>query len=54
MTYGRAFVEAYQRAHGTRTARLVTYRGPGGAGHGILMQHPRWTQRNIHKALGDG
>lgn len=53
-TYGRALVEAYQRAHGTGAARLVTYRGPGGAGHGILMQHPRWTQRNIHAALGDG
>lgn len=51
-TYGRALVEAYQRAFGAARAKLVTYRGPGGAGHGILMQHPRWTQRNIAQALG--
>lgn len=53
-TYGRALVEAYQRAHGAATARLHTYRGEGGAGHGILMQHPRWIQRQIHQALGNG
>lgn len=53
-TYGRSLVQAYQREFGARAARLVTYRGPGGAGHGILMQHPRWTQRRIAAALNDG
>ena len=53
-TYGRALVEGYQRAHGASKAKLYTYRGEGGAGHGILMQHPRWTQRHIHLALGNG
>jgi pimeloyl-ACP methyl ester carboxylesterase len=51
-TYGRALVEGYQRAYGTGKAKLVTYPGPDGAGHGILIQHPRWTQRNINLALG--
>ena len=50
-TYGRALVEGYQRAYGAKAAKLVTYRGPGGAGHGVLIQHPRWTQRNIYLAL---
>ena len=52
-TYGRALVEGYQRAFGAGAAKLVTYRGEGGAGHGILIQHPRWTQRHIYQALGN-
>ena len=52
-TYGRALVEGYQRAFGASAAKLVTYRGQGGAGHGVLIQHPRWTQRHIYLALGN-
>ncbi|PTL79590.1 alpha/beta fold hydrolase [Vitiosangium sp. GDMCC 1.1324] len=50
-TYGKALVEAYQKAYGEDKATLVVYDGPGGAGHGILMQHPRWVQERIHAAL---
>ena len=27
--------------------------GEDGVGHGILIQHPRWTQRHIYLALGN-
>jgi len=50
-TYGRALVEGMQQALAPDKARLVTYSGPDGAGHGILMQHPRWTQEAIFDAL---
>ena len=51
-TYGKALVDAYQREFGASKARLVTYRGADGAGHGILLQHPKWTQTQIWNALG--
>ena len=50
-TYGKALVEAYQREFGADKARLVTYPGADGAGHGILLQHPKWTQAQIWSAL---
>lgn len=50
-TYGRALVEAYQQAQGPDKARLVLYDGADGAGHGVLLQHPRWVQERIHEAL---
>jgi hypothetical protein len=50
-TYGKALVEAYQQAYGQGKANLVVYGGPDGAGHGVLVQHPRWVQEQIHAAL---
>lgn len=50
-TYGKALVEAYQQAYGKEKAVLLTYPGSDGAGHGVLMQHPRWTQEQIITAL---
>lgn len=50
-TYGRALVEGMQATLGDSKARLVTYSGEGGAGHGILLQYPKWTQRQISRAL---
>jgi pimeloyl-ACP methyl ester carboxylesterase len=50
-TYGKALVEAYQEAYGKDKASLVVYDGPDGAGHGVLVQHPRWVQERIHAAL---
>lgn len=50
-TYGKALVAAYQREFGAGKARLVTYPGADGAGHGILLQHPKWTQAQIWSAL---
>jgi pimeloyl-ACP methyl ester carboxylesterase len=50
-TYGREFVEAYQRDYGQDKATLATYEGADGAGHGVLLQHPGWVQEQIHTAL---
>jgi len=50
-TYGRELVRAYQRAYGTDKARVRTYTGIDGAGHGVLMQHPQWTQQEIYGGL---
>ena len=49
-THGRELVRAYQESLGDR-AKLVTYDGEDGAGHGILLQHPRWVQEQIAAAL---
>lgn len=49
--YGKALVEAYQRQFGADRARLVTYPGNDGAGHGVLLQHPKWTQAQLWTAL---
>jgi pimeloyl-ACP methyl ester carboxylesterase len=53
-TYGRALVDAYQQELGTGKVKLVTYLGADGAGHGILLQHPKWTQAQIWNALNPG
>jgi pimeloyl-ACP methyl ester carboxylesterase len=50
-TYGRELVRAYQAQYGDDKAAIVTYSGAGGAGHGILLQHPGWTQEQIFAAL---
>ncbi len=50
-TYGKALVDAYQEEFGIGKARLVTYTGADGAGHGILLQHPKWVQAQIWSAL---
>jgi pimeloyl-ACP methyl ester carboxylesterase len=49
-THGRALVRAYQESLGER-AQLVTYDGADGAGHGLLLQHPRWVQEQIAALL---
>ena len=49
--YGKALVDAYQRQLGEQRVRLVTYPGKDGAGHGVLLQHPKWTQMQIWSAL---
>ncbi len=49
--YGKALVEAYQRQFGAAKARLVTYPGNDGAGHGVLLQHPKWTQMQLWNAM---
>ena len=50
-TYGQELVRAYQAQYGDGKAELVTYPGADGAGHGILLQHPAWTQEQIYAAL---
>jgi hypothetical protein len=50
-TYGRALVAGYQQALGADKAAISTYPGPDGAGHGVLIQHPLWTQEHIYAAL---
>jgi pimeloyl-ACP methyl ester carboxylesterase len=50
-TYGKALVEGYQQAHGKDKASLVLYDGAEGAGHGVLIQHPKWVQEQIYTAL---
>lgn len=49
--YGKALVEAYQKELGANNARLVTFPGADGAGHGVLLQHPKWTQTQIWNAM---
>jgi pimeloyl-ACP methyl ester carboxylesterase len=50
-TYGQELVRSYQAQYGTAKAAIVTYPGSDGAGHGILLQHPGWTQEQIYNAL---
>jgi pimeloyl-ACP methyl ester carboxylesterase len=50
-TYGQALVSGMQQTLGADKAVLVTYSGSDGAGHGVLLQHPRWTQQQIFVAL---
>lgn len=48
-TYGEAVVDGYRRAQGAGVARLVAY--PQSAGHGVMIQHPKWTQGQIDMAI---
>jgi pimeloyl-ACP methyl ester carboxylesterase len=50
-TYGAALVAGYQRQLGVQKASLATYPGADGAGHGILLQHPKWVQDRVAAAL---
>jgi len=50
-TYGQALVEGYQARYGMQKAQRLTYPGDDGAGHGVLYQHPLWTQQQIFTAL---
>jgi len=50
-TYGKALVDGYQASYGMQKAQLYTYPGDDGAGHGVLFQHPLWTQAHIFLAL---
>ena len=50
-TYGQELVRAYNAQYGDGAAAIVTYPGSDGAGHGILLQHPKWTQEQIFTAL---
>jgi len=50
-TYGKELVAAYQQIYGPERASIVTYPGTDGAGHGVLMLHPMWTQQQIHDAI---
>jgi hypothetical protein len=36
---------------GMQKAQLFTYHGDDGANHGVLYQHPLWTQEHIFMAL---
>jgi pimeloyl-ACP methyl ester carboxylesterase len=48
-TYGRAVVDGYRKSQGANVARLVP--SPASAGHGLLIQHPRWAQAQIDEAI---
>jgi len=52
--YGREMVRAYNRKYGSGTANHVRFRGRSGAGHSIMVQHPKWMQKQIYKAISDG
>lgn len=52
-TYGQALVDAYQLAYGADKATIATYSGSDGAGHGVMLQHPLWTQQQISSTLGN-
>jgi hypothetical protein len=49
--YGRELVTAYQTMFGANAATIATYPGSDGAGHGVLLQHPMWTQQQIFSAI---
>jgi len=51
--YGQALVDGYQADYGTSRAEIFTYPGIDGAGHGILFQHPKWTQEHLFAALAN-
>ena len=53
-TYGQELVRACDAQYGNGKAAIVTYPGADGAGHGILLQHPAWTQEQIYAALTNG
>ena len=36
-TYGKELVAAYQQIYGLNRARIITYPGNEGAGHGVLL-----------------
>jgi pimeloyl-ACP methyl ester carboxylesterase len=48
-TYGKAVVDGYHKSQGPQSARLVIY--PGSAGHGLMIQHPKWTEAQIDTAI---
>jgi pimeloyl-ACP methyl ester carboxylesterase len=48
-TYGKAVVDGYRQSQGAASARLVIY--PHSAGHGLLIQHPKWVQEQIDNAI---
>ena len=50
-TYGAALVQGMQQVLGADRAVLDTYPGSDGAGHGVMLQHPRWTQEQLFQAL---
>jgi pimeloyl-ACP methyl ester carboxylesterase len=50
-TYGRELVTAYQQEYGSTKAAIATYPGSDGAGHGVMLQHPKWVQEHIWTAL---
>jgi pimeloyl-ACP methyl ester carboxylesterase len=50
-TYGEELVTAYQQIYGPDRASIVTYPGVDGAGHGVLLMHPMWTQQQIYDAI---
>jgi pimeloyl-ACP methyl ester carboxylesterase len=50
-TYGKALAEGYQQLYGKNRVILSTYDGKDGANHGILIQHPRWTQQQIDASI---
>jgi hypothetical protein len=52
-TYGKALVEGYQSQYGMQKAKLYTYDGDGKANHGVMYQHPLWTQEHISLALDE-
>ena len=49
-TYDRALADGLN-AVTPGIATLLLY--PGGANHGLMIQHPRWAQTNIQTALDD-
>jgi len=49
--YGEELVTAYQQMYGANAATIATYPGSDGAGHGVLLQHPMWTQQQIFTAI---
>ncbi len=49
-TYGRAMITGLQASMGMDRASMITYPGP--AGHGVLVQHPAWTQVQLRAAMG--
>ena len=53
-TYGQALVTGIQATLGASKAAIFTYPGSDGAGHGVMLQHPRWTQQQIFDALQHG
>jgi hypothetical protein len=50
-TYGDALVQGYQQLCGSGAAMLDTYPGSDGAGHGVLLQHPGWSEAQLAMGL---
>jgi pimeloyl-ACP methyl ester carboxylesterase len=49
--YGQALVTGYQQMFGNDAATIATYPGAEGAGHGVMLQHPLWTQQQLFQGL---
>ncbi len=50
--YGRELIRAYQRQYGKASAQYIQFPAARGkAGHGLLLQHPKWAQKKVYGVI---